>query len=184
MIENPNIDPKTGQPFPKTRSLVIGLGKAKFASGGKGEISVPVVKMAEAMERAFERERRRSGREVLVVDVSFCSCDSVLSLHLTLACLSRLQIDEHLTTQLCCRCGARTQKPFVWKKGQSEWVAEGGREMMKRSGRLQCCTSSTCTKTLAIDRPVTSQRRDHDTQVRLIDRGERRWDRSLVDHHC
>ena len=59
-------------------TLVLGglaIG-AHHHAGGKGEISVPVGKMGEAMERAYDRERHRKregvNRQVLVVEVSLC----------------------------------------------------------------------------------------------------------------
>ena len=52
-----NGNPKSGCRFPSTRPLIFGVGSSKFAAGGKGEISVPVNKMAQAMERAYARER-------------------------------------------------------------------------------------------------------------------------------
>jgi hypothetical protein len=55
------------------------VGSSKFAAGGKGEISVPVNKMAQAMERAYERERKRSGRQVVVAEVSLSLIVCLLS---------------------------------------------------------------------------------------------------------
>jgi len=63
-----------------TRPIIFGVGSSKFAAGGKGEISFPVNTMAQAME-TYARERERSGRQVLVVQVSF---SLIMSLTLSL----------------------------------------------------------------------------------------------------
>ena len=79
MINAAVTDPESGRRFPSTRPLIFGVGSSKFAAGGKGEISVPVNKMAQAMERAYERERKRSGRQVVVAEVSLSLIVCLLS---------------------------------------------------------------------------------------------------------
>ncbi|KAG2486241.1 hypothetical protein HYH03_015066 [Edaphochlamys debaryana] len=65
------------------RQVVLGMGDAKFASGGRGEISVPT----EGVDAALRKVIRMHGIRELV---------------------KQRDIDEYLTTKCCCRCGKET----------------------------------------------------------------------------
>jgi hypothetical protein len=72
--------------------LVLGIGAAGFASGGRGELSAPTSELSKALKRAIGSERSK-GRQVTV-----------------------LSVDEFRTTMCCCACGEVTAPPRVRRR--------------------------------------------------------------------
>jgi hypothetical protein len=65
------------------RHVVLGIGDGKFASGGRGEISVPTVGVQAALRK-------------------------VIRMHGIRDFATHREVDEYLTTKCCCRCGRET----------------------------------------------------------------------------
>ena len=118
---------------PKERKLVVGIGTGTFASGGKGEISMPTDKIIEAFKRAFDRVRR-TGREVRV-----------------------FPIWEFRTTMCCCACGQETTPPVV----RQTWKCRRTGETRTKDGpsrRLRQCTGCIPGSSVRRDRDVQGAR--------------------------
>ena len=78
--------------------VIIGLGKAKVAANGKGEMSVPTCQMKTAIGRAVK-------------------CANLTAEQNGLDCkISMVGIDEFRTTQRCSRCFSKCERQKVWKK--------------------------------------------------------------------
>ena len=77
-----------------SKPLALGIGTAGFASGDRGELSVPTTQL----DQAFQRGRRRIRRTVM-----------------------QLGVDEFRTTCCCCSCGRLTACPQVWDQKSGQW---------------------------------------------------------------
>ena len=99
-----------------TAPLVIGIGAAGFASGGRGQLPAPTSELSKALKRAIDAERSK-GRQVTVMSV-----------------------DEFRTTMCCCVCGQVTTPPTVhrWRANRETGllVVQDG-----KSRRLRRCTT-------------------------------------------
>jgi len=72
------------------RLLLMGIGKAKFSSSGRGELSAPTKAVVEALHRQAKKETSITGRRIQFDDV-----------------------EEFRTTICCSSCGTVTTKPVV-----------------------------------------------------------------------
>lgn len=101
-----------------SRPLVIGVGSAKMAATGRGEMSAPTTALRVALKRAIDRARTR-GRAVLFYDVW-----------------------EHRTTVCCCACGCATRPLTVAMRDRQgvQAVGDNGVGRVRGSRRLRVCT--------------------------------------------